>query len=39
MPTRISVRVKCPDSLEGWINDYDKEFGDDYEVCVVTTKN
>ena len=37
MPVQVTIRFKTPHTK--WITDYDKEFGDDINVCVVTTKN
>jgi len=38
MPLRITVRSKIP-ANDIWIDEFDMEFGDRIEVCVVTTKN
>ena len=38
MVVRVTVRSKASNSEE-WIDDFDMEFGDGFEVCVVTTKN
>jgi len=38
MPLRVTVRAKHPKSKR-WTEEFDMEFGDGFEVCVVTTKN
>ena len=37
MPLRVTVRSKAPN--QEWKDEFDIEFGDTIEVCVVTTKN